>query len=169
MSAKRIAPALVIFVLSLVACDSEPMTSPASQVGYTEGTAESWFDVDFEFSLPIYLDCLDETLTWSGTGNVRFHQVSTGSGKQIENGKVTLIASTLTGPSGTWIDPKVMNHYNLGAGSPENVVVVERIRWTHESSGATLDAWTRLHIVTTGSGETKVLTDTEGPTCKVRS
>ncbi|HSM09155.1 MAG TPA: hypothetical protein VLA33_09090 [Gemmatimonadota bacterium] len=159
--------ALVPLAMVLAACETGVPLAPESIGADTELAAVERISEEFEFSLDLYLDCLDETVVWSGTGLFEDLIVETGTGTALENGKVSLIASTMVGPSGTWVDPLVVNHFNANNGQG-NFLLNERITWKLEGADVKMDVWTVVRIVVTGGGEVLVLADTEGPTCELR-
>ena len=171
----RRVPHVIALVLLTATCGAEPPTQPDSdavpqgeKAKANFGTTSEWIRDEFAFEIPWYLDCLDEEVTWSGVGLFESHLVIQKDGSVRENGRVSLAPiSTMVGPSGTWVDPKVVNHFSIGNGKG-NFHVNERITWTEAGSGAKMDVWTRVHIVVTGAGEVKVLEDTGGATCALR-
>ncbi|MEN8144227.1 MAG: hypothetical protein ABFS14_04690 [Gemmatimonadota bacterium] len=161
-----------LFMLALpfaafAACEGMPPTSPDSGAEFTGEADVVMISEEFPFSADLYLDCLDETVVWSGTALFEDKIITTGTGSVIENGSVSLISSTLVGPSGTWVDPLVVNHFI--AKSEGNLHVNERITWTHDVTGVKMDVWNNILIVVTGEGDVKVLIDTGGSTCELRN
>jgi len=167
MSARTALSAVV--ALFIAACDQAPVPTALEADPGPSFSAESDRIVEeFPFVIPDwYLDCLDEEVVWSGTGLFEDHVVIKPDGSVHENGKVSLLNSTMVGASGTWIEPVVVNHFNSGDGQG-NLYVNERITWTNQATGDVMDVWSRIHIVVTGAGEVMVLADTEGATCELR-
>ena len=159
--------ALTLASIVLAACGLEVPTTVESTGIDTELAAVEKISEEFPFVADLYLDCLDETVVWSGTALFEDLIVETGNGKVLENGKVSLISSTMVGPSGTWVDPLVVNHFNINNGQG-NFLLNERITWSLDGSDTKMDVWTVVRIVVTGDGEVLVLADTGGPTCELR-
>ncbi|MEJ2313155.1 MAG: hypothetical protein P8Y11_12215 [Gemmatimonadales bacterium] len=160
--------AALLSLVFLAGCDQAPLTAPPASPDPNFSAESEWITDNFSFSFPFYLDCLDETVTWSGQGVVEAHLVTNPDGSVQENGKVSLApGSTMVGPSGTWADPMVVNHYNADNGQG-NLHVNERITWTNQATGAIMDVHTKVHIVLTGDGQVKVVQDTGGATCALR-
>lgn len=169
----RTALVTVLAVVLVCGCADQPTspttTAPGDETNPMLSATSEWVNELIPFAIPgWYLDCLNEAVLWTGQVQFTDHIVTNPDGSVQINGKATLLpGSTLVGPSGTWVDPKVMNHYNIGNGQG-SYYVNERIRWTHQNSGARMDVWTKIHFVAIGDGELKVVQDTEGATCVLR-
>lgn len=119
----------------------------------------------FDFDIPDFgpLDCLGETVHWVGTATFLDHIVIRPDGTVHINSRGDVNPeSTMTGASsGTWVNPRVVNHFVEEA----NVLHInERIRWTNQATGQRMDVWTRFFLA---NGQVQI--DTNGPTCTLRN
>jgi len=137
----------------LVAC-GEPTTATAvlasGSTHLQQAASQEWIDEAFDFSVPAYLNCLDETATWSGTVLYHYHHVVRPDGSISDVGTADLSpGSTLVGPSGTWSTTAVRSHF---AFVGDNVHIVEHFIWTNVASRQRMDVISRYRLVVAGNG-----------------
>jgi hypothetical protein len=107
----------------------------------------------FDFSIPLYLGCLDEEVVWSGTVVYEDHIVTRPDGSTLLSGSASLEpGSTLVGPSGTWNAPRVVSHYTFVG---DNAQINEKITWTNVATGARMVVNFKYHLVVAGNGDIK--------------
>jgi hypothetical protein len=153
--------------LLLLGCADVPTTAPSGQEGSLApsfSATSEWDVVSFPFEVFPYLDCLDETVTWTGEVTFKDHWVSNKNFGHL-NGKADLEpGSTMVGPaSGTWVNPEVRSQ---NGGTNDDFRIVERITWTNEATGSLMDVDTRFHLIIGGNGELSLRV--EQHTCRLR-
>jgi len=160
--------AVAALALTAAGCREAPTDPAGSQVLQSpelQAATSEWLIESFAFSLPNwYLDCLDETVVWSGVVTFADHLVTNGQVNHL-NGKASLDpGSTLVGPSGTWVDPKVRNSYR---GNGDDYYLNERITWTNQGTGEVMDVDTKIRMVVACNGDLKVSV-IEPASCTIR-
>src|SRR5690348_15178386 len=75
-----------VAIALLTACSDPTANSPRSLSRVQSTTADradpEWIDEAFPFSIAVHLDCLNETVTWSGTVLYHYHVVTLDDGRQ---------------------------------------------------------------------------------------
>lgn len=141
----------------LVACSDSlaPTTELArSDAAPAHGRATSeWSTTAIDFSIPVYLNCLNEEVLWSGTVVYEDHIVQRPTGSMLLSGDASLEpGSTLVGPSGTWSAPAVVSHYTFVG---DNAHINERITWKNAATGARMVVIFTYQLIVAGNGEVK--------------
>lgn len=148
--------ALSLVPLLFLACGREPAAPDVARAPDLAATS-GWDTWDYgPFVFPMYLDCLDETVEWTGFARFRDHWVNQPSGQAQLNSKGWVLeGGTLVGPlSGTWNHVRTASTTELGGVG--NLHVNEMITWENAATGQVMWVWIKVNLVVGGDGEVKL-------------